>query len=226
MGRIGWLALSCAGALALAGAITGCERGASAPSRAHRDEGGGRSSYASQGGSSDGGGARGGGRDDDGGSRSGDGGGRSYGSADDSGRGGGEREREETPLFHGKPMWADNRRHTAKENAEYQCDKHGDDIGSKSLDDCLTKVHAFVDDPPQGAEVVTRVRNGDRLLYDAKANMFAVARKDGAPRTFFKPREGADYWREQKEQAQSGRSGERSGGSRGAADEGSGSGGG
>ena len=220
MGKAGWLALGCAGAVAFAGALSGCDRGASVPSRAQRDEGGGRSSYASRGGSSESGGARAGDSRDEGagsGGGSSDGGGRSYGSADR----GEDRPREETPLFHGKPLWADNRRHTAKENAEYQCDKHGEDIGSKSLDDCLTKVHAFVDEPPAGTEVVTRVRNSDRLLYDAKANMFAVARKDGAPRTFFKPREGAEYWREQKDEAQSGRrSASRSGG-----DEGTGSGG-
>ena len=220
MTRKGWLALG-VGAVIAAG-LAGCDRGASAPSRAQRDEGGGRS-YASGAASSDTGGRGGERRDEGGGSgsygsgSSDSGSGRGYGSD----RGGGDREREETPLFHGKPMWADNRRHTAKENAEYQCDKHGEDIGSKSLDDCLTKVHAFVDAPPQGTEVVTRVRNDDRLLYDAKDNMFAVARKDGAPRTFFKPRDGADYWREQKEEAQSGRRA-----SRGGEGEGAGSGGG
>lgn len=224
MGRIGWTALGCVGVLAAAGALAGCDRGAQAPSRAQREEGGSSRSYAGHGGGSDGGGARSGGGDRAGDADSGSGGGyggRNY--ADRAGGGsGGSSVREDTPLFHGKPMWADNRRHTAKENAEYQCDKHGGDIASKSLDDCLTKVHAFVDDPPQGSEVITRVRNGDKLLYDGKANMFAVARKDGAPRTFFKPREGADYWREQKEEAQSGRrSASRSGG-----DEGSGSGGG
>ncbi len=219
MGRIGRLAL-CAGVVTLAGALAGCDRGAQAPSRAQRDEGGSRSSYSSQGAFSEASGARSGDRRDEGGS-GGSGGdsysGRSSGASD---RGG---EREETPLFHGKPMWADNRRHTAKENAEYQCDKHGGDIGSKSLDDCLTKVHAFVDSPPTGAEVVTRVRNGDKLMYDGKANMFAVARKDGAPRTFFKPREGAEYWREQKDEAQSGRRTASRGGDEGS---GSGSGGG
>ena len=197
MGRLGWRVLAAAGVLALAA----CERGASAPSRAQRDEGA-RPGVASGGG--------------DTASREG---GRAYGAGAATG---GERgdaasnratvrdaAREETPLFHGKPLWADNRRHTAKENADYQCDKHGGDIGSKGLDDCLTKVHAFVDNPPAGAEVVTRVRNGDRLLYDAKSNMFAVARKDGAPRTFFKPHEGADYWRQQKDEAQSGRSARR-----------------
>ena len=203
MGRIGWVALAGAATLALAA----CDRGASAPSRAQRD-GGGASGSASGGyaASSDG-------RDGDRGSAYG----REAGS--DSGRGasGPAREREETPDFHGRPLWADNRKHTARENAEYQCGKHGEDIGSKSLDDCLTKVHAFVDHPPAGTETAVRERNGDKLLYDGKSNMFAVARKDGAPRTFFKPREGAGYWREQKEEAESGRrrgsdDGERTGG--------------
>lgn len=207
MGRIVWLALGAAGALALAG----CERGASAPTRAQRGDAGSRSSYSSEGAFAEKTGAA---RSDGGG---GDGG---YGRREED-RDGAGGAREETPLFHGKPLWADNRRHSARENAEYQCGKHGGDIGAHGLDDCLTKVHAFVDDPPAGAEVVTRVRNGDKLLYDARANMFAVARKDGAPRTFFKPREGAEYWREQKDEAQSGRSGGRRGGS----DEGTGSGG-
>ena len=35
--------------------------------------------------------------------------------------------------------------------------------------------------------------------YDAKANVFAVVTKDGAPRTMFKPRDGAAYWDQQKE---------------------------
>ena len=206
MGRIGWLALGCVGALAQPLALAGCEgRGASAPSRAQRDEGGSTQSYSSQGAFAEKEGARAGEARDAGSGGAGPSG-RSY--ADDGGRAP-RAEREDTPLFHGKPMWADNRKHSAKENAQYQCDKHGGDIGAKSLDECLTRVHAFVDSPPAGAEVVTRVRNSDRLIYDAKGNMFAVARKDGAPRTFFKPREGADYWRAQKEEAQSGRGGYR-----------------
>ncbi len=198
MARIAWLAVGATGVLALAA----CERGASAPSRAQRDEGRPAAAAAS-GASTEGGGSY--------ASRDADRGASTSAEGDRGSSGGGDRDRprEETPLFHGKPLWADNRKHTARENAEYQCDKHGVDIGSKSLDDCLTKVHAFVDSPPAGAEVVTRVRNGDKLMYDGKSNIFAVARKDGAPRTFFKPREGETYWREQKEEAQSGRSARR-----------------
>ena len=47
--------------------------------------------------------------------------------------------------------------------------------------------------------------NGDDLLYDVKTNTFAVVTKAGAPRTMFKPRDGATYWRQQlsREQARS-----------------------
>ena len=43
-------------------------------------------------------------------------------------------------------------------------------------------------------------KNGDTLFYDPKGNVFAVANKDGAPRTMFKPDEGMAYWEKQKDQ--------------------------
>ncbi len=185
-----------AGAIGLGGLLAGCERGASAPARTHeaassRDDGGGSGGIGS---------------DRGGASYESSGGGSSYASR--GGGGGGDsyeprRAREPVPDFKGEPMWADNRRHTAQENAKYHCDKSGEDIGAKSLDECLTKVHAFIDHPPTGAQTMTRP-NGDRLIYDPKGNLFAVARKDGAPRTFFKPRDGADYWKQQQDEAKNG----------------------
>lgn len=108
-----------------------------------------------------------------------------------------------TPLFHGKPMWAANKKHSAQENAEYHFKRDGDAVGATSEDDFLTKVHAFVDAPPKGVETLTR-SNGDKLMYDPKANLFAVVDKDGAPRTLFKPRDGAAYWQQQKDSVASG----------------------
>jgi hypothetical protein len=102
------------------------------------------------------------------------------------------------PLFEGKPMWAANRRHSAEENAQFQFTRNGGDFGARSEDDYVAKAHAFVDRPPSGAEVIER-RNGDRLIYDRRANTFAVASRDGAPRTMFKPRDGASYWAQQKD---------------------------
>src|SRR5580698_689546 len=107
-------------------------------------------------------------------------------------------------LADGKPMWAPNAKHTAEENADYQFGKNGSDFGAKTEADYVTKVHAFVDTPPNGVQKVER-SNGDALLYDAKTNTFAVVTKAGAPRTMFKPRDGASYWQQQvsREQARS-----------------------
>ncbi len=102
------------------------------------------------------------------------------------------------PKMDGKPMWAPNRQHTAEENAQYQFAKNGGDFGAANETDYLKKVHNFVDRPPSGAETIAR-SNGDKLIYDPAGNVFAVVSKDGAPRTMFKPRDGASYWTQQKE---------------------------
>ena len=96
----------------------------------------------------------------------------------------------------GKPMWAANRKHTAQENADYQFDKNGKDFGAATEAQYVARVHAFVDAPPAGVKRMAR-SNGDALLYDAKSNTFAVVTKAGAPRTMFKPRDGAAYWDQQ-----------------------------
>ncbi|MGZ3274290.1 MAG: hypothetical protein ACXU82_14090 [Caulobacteraceae bacterium] len=116
----------------------------------------------------------------------------------------------DTPLFHGKPMWAANKKHTAQENADYHFKRDGEAVGATSEDDFLTKVHAFVDSPPKTVETLTR-SNGDKLMYDSKANLFAVVDKDGAPRTLFKPRDGAAYWAQQKDSVAKGDDDYRSG---------------
>lgn len=97
----------------------------------------------------------------------------------------------------GKPVWAPNRRLTADEAAKANFERNGGDFGVKSADACVTKTHDFVENPPRGAQRITRA-NGDVLIYDAKENVFAVVTSDGAPRTMFKPREGAAYWDKQK----------------------------
>lgn len=97
------------------------------------------------------------------------------------------------PQFEGKPMWAANRRRSAEEAAERQFERNGADFGAKDVEDYVRKAHAFTGKPPAGAETVTRP-NGDKLIYDAKSNVFAVVTSDGAPRTMFKPKDGAAYW--------------------------------
>ena len=97
----------------------------------------------------------------------------------------------------GRPVWAPNSRLTADEAAQANFERNGAEFGVTSVSAWVTQVHDFIDSPPRGTQRLSRA-NGDVLLYDAKANVFAVATRDGAPRTMFKPREGAAYWDQQK----------------------------
>ncbi len=104
------------------------------------------------------------------------------------------------PMINGRPMWSANRRNTAEENAAAQFERNGAAFGATSQADYVAKVHAFISAPPAGVQVIERP-NGDRLLYDPAANVFAVVARNGAPRTMFKPREGASYWTQQQQRA-------------------------
>ncbi|MGE5500448.1 MAG: hypothetical protein ACM3W4_00815 [Ignavibacteriales bacterium] len=115
------------------------------------------------------------------------------------------------PLVDGKPIWSSNAKHSAQENAEYHFDRDGAAFGAKSPEDFARKAYAFIEHPPRGAETLTRT-NGDKLIYDPASNVFAVATKDGQPRTMFKPDDGPAYWAKQKDrvakQAQRGSKGD------------------
>lgn len=97
----------------------------------------------------------------------------------------------------GEPMWASTRRYSAEEGAQRSFERNGKAFGADTVEAYVTKAHDFVAHPPSGAETIHRP-NGDTLFYDAKSNVFAVANKDGLPKTMFKPDEGPDYWTEQK----------------------------
>jgi pyocin large subunit-like protein len=94
-------------------------------------------------------------------------------------------------------MWAANRTRTAEENAQRGFERYGAAFAAVDVDDYVRKTHAFVAHPPAGAQTLTRT-NGDTLIYDPAANVFAVVTKAGAPRTMFKPDDGAAYWAMQK----------------------------
>lgn len=100
-------------------------------------------------------------------------------------------------LIAGKPYWAANRTRSAEDNAQRSFERNGATFAAKSRDDYVSKVHAFISDPPKGAQTLKR-SNGDLLIYDPKDNVFAVVSREGAPRTMFKPDEGGAYWDEQK----------------------------
>jgi len=100
-------------------------------------------------------------------------------------------------LVDGKPMWSASRKFSAAQNAQRAFDRNGRDFGAKDIDSFIGKAHAFVEHPPKGTLTLTR-KNGDTLFYDPKGNVFAVASKEGAPRTMFHPDDGMSYWEEQK----------------------------
>ena len=117
--------------------------------------------------------------------------------------------RAEAPLKVGKAGWAASKRYSAEEGAQRAFERNGEDFGAASVEDFVRKAHAFVSEPPTGVQTIERP-SGDTLYYDAKANVFAVANKDGLPKTMFKPRDGAQYWAEQKDRdRQTARRGER-----------------
>lgn len=109
--------------------------------------------------------------------------------------------RDPVKLLDGKPEWAASRRYSADESAQRAFARNGEAFGAHSLDDYVRKARAFVEHPPKDAETLARP-NGDTLYYDPRQNIFAVANKEGAPRTMFKPDDGAAYWQEQKDRAE------------------------
>jgi len=101
-----------------------------------------------------------------------------------------------TEAERGRAVWSTARNRTAEEGAQRSFERNGADFGATTQEAYVQAVHAFLANPPPGTETVRR-RNGDILYYHAPTNTFAVATRDGAPRTMFKPREGAAYWAEQ-----------------------------
>lgn len=104
------------------------------------------------------------------------------------------------PLVDGKPIWASSKKYSAEDSAQYHFQRDGKAFGATSPEDFSRKAYAFIEHPPKGAETMTRA-NGDKLIYDPAGNIFAVASKDGQPRTLFKPDDGPAYWAKQKAEA-------------------------
>lgn len=106
------------------------------------------------------------------------------------------RERAAAPDYKGRPLWSATRRLTAEENARRAFERNGAGVGAETLESYVEAAHRFVRTPPRGTLSMTR-ENGDVLLYNPDRNLFAVVTREGAPRTLFRPEEGADYWRRQ-----------------------------
>lgn len=106
----------------------------------------------------------------------------------------------ETTTTESKPVLTANRRETVDTKTARLFQTNGADFGAATPEAYLAKVEQFTRNPPAGTERVERP-NGDVLLYQASTNTFAVVSRDGVPKTMFKPRDGTNYWTEQKERA-------------------------
>lgn len=98
--------------------------------------------------------------------------------------------------YKGKPVWSSTRTYTAEANAARAFAQNGAELGAKDTADYVRMAHEFIEHPPKGTLTYKRP-NGDTMLYDPKTNTFSVATQERAPRTLFKPREGAAYWEKQ-----------------------------
>src|SRR5690606_15850533 len=94
------------------------------------------------------------------------------------------------------------------EKPQFASEKHLDDhyvkhvirqkeFGNISKEEYLRRAQELVTSEPGGDILVKRRSNGDRLFYNQRTNEFAVLTEDGIIRTFFKPRDGIDYFRRQ-----------------------------
>lgn len=109
-------------------------------------------------------------------------------------------EGEAAPVAEAKPVITANRRETVDAKTARLFQTNGADFDAATPEAYLAKVQQFTRNPPSGTDRVERP-NGDVLLYQASTNTFAVVSRDGVPKTMFKPRDGANYWAEQKERA-------------------------
>ena len=73
-------------------------------------------------------------------------------------------------------------------------EKHAAEFGYRSPVEYLKGARDLTS--RSGINTFTR-SNGDKLFYDAARNEFAVLKPDGILRTYFRPKEGIDYWLEQ-----------------------------
>jgi len=90
------------------------------------------------------------------------------------------------------PVWTGG-----EENAQRHWEKHGAEFPQFTSEQAyVAGVHAFLMHPPAGTLIKHR-SNGDTLYFDPTSGTFAVQARNGAPRTFFKPDNGLDYWNRQ-----------------------------
>lgn len=97
----------------------------------------------------------------------------------------------------GGRIWSSKSTTTAVKNALEHWNKHQKEFPEiNNAKQYAEKANSFVSNPPIGTLTKNRP-NGDTMYYDPSSNTFAVATKNGEPRTMFRPTDGMNYWNRQ-----------------------------
>ncbi|MDR6821159.1 hypothetical protein J2X76_006365, partial [Neorhizobium sp. 2083] len=95
-------------------------------------------------------------------------------------------------------IWSGTKTKSPAANALQHWNKHRADFPElQNAKQYVDRAHQLLNTPPATSEARSRA-NADRLLYDPPTNTFIATDSKGAPRTMFKPNEGAEYWSRQK----------------------------
>lgn len=71
------------------------------------------------------------------------------------------------------------------------------EFGTISKQEYLKRAQQLVKSSPGGNILVKTRSNGDRLFYHKQTNEFAVLTEKGVIKTFFKPKDGVEYYNRQ-----------------------------
>lgn len=93
-------------------------------------------------------------------------------------------------------IWSSKKGATSVENAFGHWKKHAAEFPEfQNAKQYVDAAREFVTNPPAGA--LTKVKDGNTMIYDAATNTFGVRAANGVPRTMFRPMDGIEYWKKQ-----------------------------
>lgn len=78
---------------------------------------------------------------------------------------------------------------------------HGEQVGCKTKESYNAKAVRFANTVDRKHCVSFKARNGTTYKFNNKTGEFAIVKKDGIVITYFKPKDGYDYYKSQKARA-------------------------
>lgn len=124
---------------------------------------------------------------------------------------------EETQLFYGQKgsgwipdsmslkVWADNMRGVNWQAVDFapkkflgHYEKHRLEFGLVTKEEYVTMARELLNSSPGGTIAGFTSSQGSVFRYNTSTNSFGIAKPDGVISTFFKPKDGQEYWEEQR----------------------------